>query len=83
MIAGDLLGERVRLTPTKTALAEVQSGRRFTYHDLDRRAAAMAYFLDRYLRAKQGDRGAILPKIGSSTWLLSSPQARPVSFSRR
>ena len=34
MIAGDLLGERARLTPTKTTLVKVQSGRRFTYRDL-------------------------------------------------
>ena len=42
MIAGDLLGERARLTPEKIALVEARSGRRFTYAELDRRAAAMA-----------------------------------------
>ena len=42
MIAGDLLGERARLTPDKIALVEVRSGRRFTFAELDRRAAAMA-----------------------------------------
>jgi len=39
MIAGDLLGERARLTPEKIALVEARSGRRFTYAELDRRAA--------------------------------------------
>jgi fatty-acyl-CoA synthase len=42
MIAGDLLGERARLTPDKTALVEAPSGRRFSYAALDRRARAMA-----------------------------------------
>ncbi len=42
MIAGDLLGERARLTPEKTALIEVRTGRRFRYEDLHRRASAMA-----------------------------------------
>lgn len=42
MIAGDLLGERARLTPDKIALVEVRSGRRFTYAELDQRAAALA-----------------------------------------
>ena len=42
MLAGDLLGERARLTPDKIALVEVRTGRRFTYTELDRRAAAMA-----------------------------------------
>jgi hypothetical protein len=31
MIGGDVLGERARLTPSKTALVEVATGRRFTY----------------------------------------------------
>ena len=44
MLAGDLLGERARLTPDKVALVEARSGRRFTYAELDRRAAAMAHW---------------------------------------
>lgn len=42
MIAGDLLGERARLTPDKLALVEAPSGCRFTYAALNRRACAMA-----------------------------------------
>jgi fatty-acyl-CoA synthase len=42
MIAGDLLGERARLTPEKTALVEVRSGRRFSYREIDQLAAALA-----------------------------------------
>ena len=59
MIAGDLLGERARLTPQKTALVEVRSARRFTYGELDGRAAAMAHFWSACGLAK-GDRAAIL-----------------------
>ena len=42
MMAGDLLGERARLTPDKLALIEVRSGLRFTYRDLNRRASALS-----------------------------------------
>jgi acyl-CoA synthetase (AMP-forming)/AMP-acid ligase II len=38
MIAGDLLGERARLTPERTALVYVPTGERFTYAELDARA---------------------------------------------
>jgi fatty-acyl-CoA synthase len=59
MIAGDLLGERARLTPGKKALIEVRSGRRFTYAELNSRAAAMArLWTDCGLR--KGDRVGIL-----------------------
>lgn len=59
MIAGDLLGERARLTPDKIALVEVRSGRRFTYAELDRRAAALASWWSRRGLTK-GDRVGIL-----------------------
>ncbi|MFH1176573.1 MAG: long-chain fatty acid--CoA ligase [Acidobacteriota bacterium] len=42
MIHGDLLGERARLTPEKTALVFVPTGERFTYRELDERAARCA-----------------------------------------
>lgn len=42
MFHGDLLGERARITPERTALVEVATGRRFSYADLDRRAARAA-----------------------------------------
>jgi fatty-acyl-CoA synthase len=42
MFHGDLLGERARITPSRTALVEVATGRRFTYADLDRRATRAA-----------------------------------------
>ena len=59
MIAGDLLGERARLTPRKTALVETRSGRRFTYADLDQRAARMAALWARW-GLQPGDRIGIL-----------------------
>ena len=40
MLHGDVLGERTRLTPEKTALVCVPGGQRFTYRELDERAAA-------------------------------------------
>ncbi len=42
MIAGDILGERARLTPEKTALVYVPTGERFTYRELDELSAGMA-----------------------------------------
>ena len=60
MIAGDLLGERARLTPNKTALVEVRSGRRFRYSELDRRAAAMARWWTAECGLLKGDRVGIL-----------------------
>src|SRR5579871_1315232 len=60
MIAGDLLGERARLTPEKTALIEVRSNRRFTYAELNRRAAAMAHFWTAKCGLAKGDRIGIL-----------------------
>jgi fatty-acyl-CoA synthase len=42
LIAGDLLGERARLTPDRTALVYVPTGERFTYADLDTRAVRLA-----------------------------------------
>ena len=60
MIAGDLLGERARLTPDRLALVEVRSGRRFTYAALNRRANAMADLWTREWGLVKGDRIAIL-----------------------
>jgi len=58
-IAGDLLGERARLTPDRTALVYVPTGERFTYGDLDARAVRLARIW-RALGVGKGDRFAIL-----------------------
>jgi len=60
VIHGDILGERARISPEVTALVEVASGRRFTYAQLDRRAAACAGALTDVLGLRLGDRFSIL-----------------------
>ena len=57
---GDVLGERARLTPDRTALILHQTGERISYGELDRRAAAAASALRRELRLEKGDRYAVL-----------------------
>ncbi len=59
MIAGDLLGERARLTPDRTALVYVPTGERFTYAQLDARAVRLARVW-RGLGIAKGDRIALL-----------------------
>ncbi len=60
MLHGDVLGERARLTPEKTALVFVPTGERFTYAELDRRAACCAGAWTGGLGLADGDRVAIL-----------------------
>ena len=60
MISGDVLGERARLSPDKTALVEVATGRRFTYSELDARARSAARTLTEGLGLNKGDRLALL-----------------------
>jgi len=59
MIAGDLLGERARLTPDKTALVFVPTGRRYTYAELDAGSCAIAAQWVQ-LGLKKGERVCIL-----------------------
>jgi len=60
MIHADLLGERARLTPVKTALVDVASGGRFTYAELDARATAVAKALRHGFGLAAGDRLGLL-----------------------
>jgi fatty-acyl-CoA synthase len=60
MLHGDLLGERARLTPDKTALVEVATGARHTYAELDARAVAAARVLHEALGMARGDRFGLL-----------------------
>jgi fatty-acyl-CoA synthase len=64
MLHGDVLGERARLTPEKTALVEVASGRRFTYAELDARACRAARVLGERYALAPGDRYAVLAANG-------------------
>jgi fatty-acyl-CoA synthase len=56
----DLLGERARLTPDKTALVCVPQGTRHTYAELDRRAALMASMWVSACGLQPGDRVGLL-----------------------
>lgn len=60
MLHGDVLGERARISPGRTALVEVATGRRFTYAELDRRASACARALLDGLDVRPGDRVGVL-----------------------
>ena len=60
MIHGDVLGERARLTPDRTALVLVDSGERLTYRQLDERAARCARAWREGLGLGRGDRVGIL-----------------------
>lgn len=60
MIAGDILGERARLSPQDEALLTVADGRRFSYGELDRRASGLAQRLRTHLGIGKGDRVGLL-----------------------
>ncbi len=60
MIQADVVGERARLTPDKTALVDVATGSRHSYLDLDRRAARCARLLLERCGLEKGDRAGIL-----------------------
>jgi fatty-acyl-CoA synthase len=61
-LAGDLLGERARLTPEKTALVEISTNRRFTYRELNDRAARCALLWRERCHLEKGDRVGILAR---------------------
>ncbi|MGD1147552.1 MAG: AMP-binding protein [Thermoanaerobaculaceae bacterium] len=60
MLHGDVLGERARLSPDKTALVFVPTGERLSYRDLDGRAFACAAAWRDQLGLTSGDRIGIL-----------------------
>jgi fatty-acyl-CoA synthase len=60
MLHGDLLGERARLTPDKTALVCVPQGARYTYGELDARARRAASMWLHVCGFAPGDRVALL-----------------------
>jgi fatty-acyl-CoA synthase len=67
MHAANLLTDRARLTPDREALLELETGQRFTYAELNRRANRVANWLLDY-DIKAGDRVAILAH-NSATYL--------------
>lgn len=58
--ASDLLRNRARLTPGREALYELDSGRRYTYAELNERANRVANFMQHDLGVEKGDRVSIL-----------------------
>lgn len=62
MIHGDVLGERARLSPKKTALLCIPSGMRLTYAKLNDRAIRCARFWIEQCALAKGDRVGILAK---------------------
>lgn len=60
MIHADVLGERSRLSPGKTALVFVPTGERFTYSELNRRGERAAALLRDRLGIGKGDRVGLL-----------------------
>jgi fatty-acyl-CoA synthase len=57
---GEWLERRDQLSPTRTALVDVASGQRLTYHALNVRARALAALLAEQYGIRQGDRVAVL-----------------------
>jgi fatty-acyl-CoA synthase len=62
MHAADLLSSRAHLTPDRIGLVELETGRRFTYADLNERACRLANFLRHELGVQPGDRVSILAR---------------------
>jgi len=60
VIHADVLGERARISPSRTALVEVASGRRLTYAEADARATECARTWHSELGLHPGDRLGIL-----------------------
>jgi fatty-acyl-CoA synthase len=62
MHAADLLSHRAHLTPGRIGLVELETGKRFTYADLNERACRLANFLRDELGVQPGDRVSILAR---------------------
>lgn len=60
MITADILGERARLTPEKTALVYIPTGERFTYRQMNDRATRCARLWLEVCGLRKGDRAGIL-----------------------
>jgi fatty-acyl-CoA synthase len=60
MHAADLLSKRAHLTPDREAVLELETGRRFSYAQLNERANQAANFLRHRFGVKAGDRVSIL-----------------------
>jgi fatty-acyl-CoA synthase len=77
MLHGDLLGERARLTPDKTALVYVPTGERLTYGEMDVRAVRLARVWRETLGIAKGERFALLAdnRVEYMDALFAAPKA--------
>jgi fatty-acyl-CoA synthase len=62
MHAANMLSKRAELTPDRVGLVELETGRRFTYAELNDRANRLANFMRDELGVQAGDRVSILAK---------------------
>ena len=62
MHAAEMLSRRARLTPERVGLVELETGRRFTYSELNERSSCLANFMRDELGVQPGDRVSILAK---------------------
>ncbi|MGD2027913.1 MAG: AMP-binding protein, partial [Anaerolineales bacterium] len=62
MDAAHLMWKRAELTPDRVGLVELETGKRFTYVELNVRANRLANFLRSRLNVEKGDRVSILAK---------------------
>ena len=60
MLHGDILAERAKLSPERTALVYIPTGERISYAEMNRRAEACARYFLQSLGLEKGDRVAIL-----------------------
>ena len=60
MICADIIGERSRLSPERTAIVDVATGHRLTYREMDHRAATCARTWLYALGLRRGDRIGVL-----------------------
>jgi fatty-acyl-CoA synthase len=62
MHAANMLSKRAELTPDRVGLVELETGRRFTYAELNDRANRLANFMRDEVGVQSGDRVSILAK---------------------
>ena len=62
MHAANMLSKRAELTPDRVGLVELETGRRFSYAELNDRANRLANFMRDELGVQPGDRVSILAK---------------------
>ncbi|MEJ2758179.1 MAG: AMP-binding protein [Anaerolineales bacterium] len=62
MNAAHLMWKRAELTPHRVALVELETGKRYTYQELNARTNRLANFMRDKLGVEKGDRVSVLAK---------------------